>query len=153
MNNTIFWLSLAAYALHIMEEFFYNWRDWARNILKLPVDWTGFYITNTVVLFLGITCASIGWSNPTLALSYPALMLINAIFFHIVPTVAKKKFSPGLITACLLFIPISIIAFKQAIMNDVAIQSIGFALAEGVLIMAYPIILLKTKGLPFFNQS
>ena len=43
------WLALAAYALHILEEFAFDWRNWARTALHLPVDWPDFYVTNAVV--------------------------------------------------------------------------------------------------------
>lgn len=153
MDNTIFWMALAAYALHIMEEFFYDWQDWAQEVLHLQVNWTGFYVTNVVVLFLGVTSASIGWSNPIIALAYPGLMLINTIFFHIMPVIIKKKFSPGVITACLLFLPICFFTYKQAIDNGISISTILGSIFIGALIMAYPIVLLKTKDLPFFNQK
>lgn len=153
MDNSIFWMALGAYALHIMEEFFYDWRNWAQHILKIPVDWTGFYITNTAVLFLGVACAGIGWSKPLFSLAFPALMLINGIFFHVLPVVLTKKFSPGLITSCVLFFPVCFIAFRQAVYLDIRINTILQALGIGALLMAYPIILLKTKHLPIFNQK
>lgn len=153
MNNNIFWIALAAYALHILEEFFYNWKDWAQQVLGLPVDWTGFYITNVAVLFLGVVCASIGWSNPVIALAYPGLMLINTIFFHIMPVIVKRKFSPGVITACLLFLPTCFILFQEASYRGVSTATILAAIGIGALIMAFPVVLLKTKDLPFFNQK
>lgn len=153
MHQSIFWLALAAYALHIMEEFFYDWRNWAQRTLRLPVDWTGFYLTNTVVLFLGVASAGIGWDDPLLALAYPGLMLINGVFFHVVPTLLTKRFSPGLLTACGLFFPIGYFAFQQAIDRNVPVGTMMLAIGIGALIMAFPIVLLKTKDRPFFNQN
>ncbi len=152
MNNFIFWAAMVAYAIHIMEEFFYDWKAWANNVLKLPVDWTGFYITNTVVLFLGVACASVGWSQPAFALAFPALMMVNAIFFHVLPVIMKRKNSPGVFTAILLFLPISFKAYQQALLLKVSTTEIVLSAVAGILIMAYPIILLKTKDLPFFKQ-
>lgn len=153
MNPSIFWVALAAYALHMLEEFFYDWRNWAQRTLKLPVDWTGFYLTNTALLFLGVACASIGWDDPLLALAYPGLMLINGVFFHVLPTVVTKRFSPGLLTACGLFFPTCYFAFKEALTRQVEIGTIGAAIGLGTLIMAFPVVLLKTKDLPFFDQK
>ena len=153
MDNSIFWVALAVYALHILEEFFYDWQNWAQRTLKLSVDWTGFYVTNTGVLFLGIACASIGWRHPLLALAYPGLMLINALFFHIIPVIVTRQFSPGLITACLLFLPTCFWAFRQALAMQVSITTILLAIGVGVLLMGYPILLLRTKDLPFFDQK
>jgi len=41
-HEHILWIALAAYGLHILEEYELNWRDWARNVLRLPVDWGSF---------------------------------------------------------------------------------------------------------------
>ncbi len=152
-NQNIFWIAMAAYAIHMMEEFFYDWKNWANNTLHLPVEWSGFYVTNTAVLFLGIACASVAWSVAWFALSFPALMLINAFFFHVVPAICTKKFSPGLFTAILLFFPIGFYAFHQAVENDVPGAQIGGAFLIGALLMAFPIVLLKTRNLVFFRQG
>jgi hypothetical protein len=153
MNDTIFWVALAAYGLHILEEFFYDWKNWAQRTLKLPVNWDGFYVCNVIVLFLGLVCASINWQCPVLALTFPGLMLINAVCFHIMPIIITKRFSPGVITACLLFLPVCYFAFEQAIDFGVPVSNIFEAIGIGALLMAFPIILLKTKDHRFFNQK
>jgi hypothetical protein len=100
MNHEIWlWVATAAYGLHALEEFMLDWKTWANKVLKLPVDWPIFYVVNALVVVLGIIAAEIGWRLPALSLAFPALMLINAVFFHILPFVVKKKFSPGLISA------------------------------------------------------
>ena len=30
------WLCTAAYAIHVLEEFVFNWQSWARHVLHLP---------------------------------------------------------------------------------------------------------------------
>jgi hypothetical protein len=148
----IFWVALAAYALHILEEYNYDWKTWAQKILKLDVDWNTFYITNVIMLFVGLACAEIGWSHPTFSLIFPALMVINALFFHILPYIrSKRKFSPGLITAIFLFLPIGLACFNDAINLGVLTKSIVIAALCGAFLMAYPIFLLKTKNLDFFK--
>jgi Protein of unknown function with HXXEE motif len=149
----IFWIAMAAYAVHMMEEFFYDWKNWANHTLHLPVEWSGFYVTNTAVLFLGIACASVSWNVAWFALSFPALMLINAFFFHVLPVIRTKKFSPGLFSAILLFFPIGFHAFHLAVENNVSTPDILMAFLIGALLMAFPIVLLKTKSLSFFRQD
>jgi Protein of unknown function with HXXEE motif len=151
--NYIFWVALAAYALHILEEFTYDWKTWAQKVLKLDVEWNTFYVTNVIVLFIGVACAEVGWSHPTFGLLFPALMLVNAVFFHILPYIrSNRKFSPGMFTAILLFLPIGIKSFTMAIALGVYTNSLLIAGAGGILLMAYPIMLLKTKHLDFFKQ-
>jgi hypothetical protein len=48
------------YALHTLEEFIFDWRDWARAVLQLPVERSTFYVTNF---------ASLCWASSVLALS------------------------------------------------------------------------------------
>jgi hypothetical protein len=148
----LFWVALAAYAFHILEEYNYDWKTWAQKILKLDVDWNSFYIANIVVLFFGIACAEVGWSHPTFSLMFPALMVVNALFFHILPYMrSKRKFSPGMITAIFLFLPIGLGIFNTALGLGVHTKSIIIATICGTLAMAFPIFLIKTKNLDFFK--
>jgi len=148
------WVAVAAYGLHIMEEFTFDWKNWANRVLKLPVDWPTFYVTNCVVIVLGIAAAEIGWRMPALSLAFPALMIINAVFFHIAPFVGKKKFSPGLITAVILFLPLGGWLFYGAKMDDaLTMEDAVLAFVLGAVVMAYPIVMVKVKDKRFFKQD
>ena len=63
-----------------------------------------FSVTNSVVVALGIAQAMLA---PTLILApliYASLMIINAVFFHILPMIrGSGRFSPGVVTAIVLF--------------------------------------------------
>jgi hypothetical protein len=149
----IFWVALAAYGFHILEEYTYDWKTWAQKIVKLEADWNSFYVTNVIMLFFGIACAEVGWAHPTFSLIFPFSMVINALFFHIMPYVrSKRKFSPGLITGIFLFLPIGIASFITATNLGVQTKSIILALLGGAFVTAYPIFLLKTKNLDFFKS-
>ena len=79
-----------------MEEYTFNWRDWARGALGLPVEWNDFYVTNAVVIVLGIVSAELAPALPVAPLAYASLMLINAVLFHIWQVIrAKGRFSPA----------------------------------------------------------
>jgi hypothetical protein len=151
----ILWIALFAYALHVVEEYMFDWKGWAINVLKLSVDWVIFALVNGVVIVLGISCASVGWSLPAYALCLPALMWINATFFHILPfLVTKGRFSPGLGTAILLFYPISIWAYYGAYRDGVlSVSTLILSLIIGALLMASPIVMLKLRLHPYFNQN
>lgn len=145
------WLCVAAYSVHILEEFVFDWRDWARNVLHLPAQWEDFYITNAVVIVLGIVAAQISPAWPAVALGFPALMLINGAFFHVAPVLwTRGRFSPGFITALLLFFPIGLGTIMSA-HPDGATLAIAFAV--GALLMATPIVFLKLKGKRYFDQA
>ena len=149
------WLCLAAYAVHILEEHALNWRDWARSVIKLPVEWSDFYVTNAVVVVLGVAAAGCVSGFPAVALGFPALMIINAILFHIVPVIRTKgRFSPGLFTAVVLFLPLGWLTMRRALQAGVVdAAGIFLAFVIGALLMATPIILLRIASLPYFQQD
>ncbi len=151
----ILWIAAFAYALHVVEEYMFDWKGWAINVLKLPVDWVIFALVNGVVIVLGISCSSVGWSLPAYALGLPALMIINATFFHVVPfLVTKGRFSPGLGTAVILFYPISIWSYYGAHLDGVlSISTFILSIIIGSLLMASPIVMLKLRLRPYFNQN
>ncbi len=152
---TLAWLSMAAYGAHILEEYTFDWRNWARNVMKLPVEWNDFYVTNALVVILGIAQAMLAERLPLAPLTYASLMLINAAFFHILPFVrARGRFSPGLATAVVLFLPLAIATWRRAAM-DGAVDPVTAILAIGIgaMLMAYPVVMLNLKSTPYFRQD
>lgn len=151
----ILWIATFAYAIHIAEEFTFDWKNWAMNVLGLPVSWSHFAVVNGIVIVLGISCASVGWALPEYALCLPALMLINATFFHVLPFMTTKgRFSPGLGTAVILFYPIGVWAYWGASLDGVLtprVSVISFVL--GAALMASPIVMLKLRLRPYFQQD
>ena len=149
------WLALAAYGLHILEEYTFDWRNWARNVLTLPVEWDHFYVTNALVVVLGAVAAELAATQPMLALAFPAVMLINATFFHVGPfVVTRGRFSPGLITAVILFYPIGIACFRRvAADGHLDSGTLAGALALGAALMAAPVVMLKAKDRLYFRQD
>lgn len=84
-------------------------------------------------------------------LSYAALMLINASFFHVLPFIKTKgRFSPGLMTAVLLFYPLGIAEFVHA---GAGAGEIVLAFAVGAILMASPVAFLILKRRPYFRQT
>jgi hypothetical protein len=153
--ETLAWLSMAAYAIHILEEFTLDWRNWARSVIKLPVEWSDFYVTNAAVVALGIAQASLAPTLVVAPLIYASLMAINAIFFHILPFLATRgRFSPGLFTAVVLFPPLSWSVWRRAM--EEGNVDLGIALLSvvgGAALMAYPVVMLRLKSHPYFQQS
>lgn len=145
-HEFVLWILSAAYALHIMEEFCLDWKDWANTQLHLPVTWPHFYVVNAVVVVLGISVGMVGWRCPEFSLMFSALMLINAVFFHILPTVLQRTFSPGVITAVLLFLPLALWAYYGAWQDGVLTgRIVWISLLGGALLMASPIVFIKMQ--------
>ena len=150
----VLWLMLFAYALHILEEHTLDWLGWARSTLKLELSWADFYVTNAIVVVAGICTAMMGWQLPEVSLMFPALALVNALLFHIGPTLVQRRFSPGTISAVLLFLPVGIWSYYGAYLDGALTIQIGVVSAiGGAVLMAYPIVLLRLKGrLPNYNK-
>ena len=55
----LLWLATAAYGVHILEEYQLNWRDWARGVIGLPVEWSDFYVVNALVIVFGVVAANL----------------------------------------------------------------------------------------------
>jgi hypothetical protein len=149
------WVATAAYGLHVFEEFSLNWRDWARAVIGLRVEWSDFYVVNALVIVLGIVATNLASAAPAVALSFPALMLINAVFFHIVPVIVTRgRYSPGVATAIVLFLPIGYACFHvagAAGLLDTGALVASFAIAAAL--MAYPIVLIRLRSRPYFHQE
>jgi len=154
MHAYILWIATTAYALHIAEEYTFNWKAWASSLSKLPVDWAHFALGNAVVVVFGVSCSAVAWSAPIYALSLPALMLINATFFHVLPfLLTRGRFSPGLGTAVVLFYPLAIWAYVGASVDGVlSRKTFLLSVLVGAGLMATPIVMLKLRLHSYFRQ-
>ena len=148
------WLAFAAYGIHILEEYSFDWRNWARAVIGLPVEWTDFYLTNALVLVIGIAQAELAPALALAPLAFAALMLINATFFHVLPFICTRgRFSPGIVTAIFIFYPLGIGEFAKATAERRLSFGIAIgAFAIGAALMAYPIVMLNLKARPYFRQ-
>jgi hypothetical protein len=150
----LLWLATACYGIHILEEYQLDWRDWARSALRLPVEWSDFYLVNALVIVLGVVAANLAaW--PGIALAFPALMLINTTFFHVLPVVRMRgRFSPGLFTALVLFYPVGIACYWRAAADGrLSGTVLAGSLVLGAALMASPVVLLLIKDKPYFRQD
>lgn len=145
------WLCVAAYGAHVLEEYVFDWRNWAEQVLHLPARWDDFYVTNCLVIVVGVTAAMIAPEYPAVALGFPGLMLINATFMHVLPFIAKRgRFSPGLITAVLLFWPLGWCTMAAAQLD---VRAVVTALVTGALLLATPIGFIVMKQQKYFDQT
>src|ERR1700722_10336301 len=145
------WLCVAAYGFHVVEEFIFDWRNWARQVLHLPARWEDFYVTNCLVIVLGIVAVEIAPEFPAIALGFPGLMLINGTFMHVFPFILKGgRFSPGLITSILLFWPIGTCTMLAA--NPDA-RTVIIGLFVGAAMLATPIGFIVLKQRAYFDQE
>jgi len=146
-HEYILWISLFAYTFHIYEETVMDWKTWAEFISKFnDLRWNDFYVANGAVIVAGACTAMVGWKLPSFGLLLPTLQLINGLFFHLIPTVYYHKYSPGVITACLLFFPVGLWAYWGAFVDGVLTLGVLFtSLTFASLVMAAPFFFLKLR--------
>jgi hypothetical protein len=134
-----------ATVLHILEEYALDFVGWIHSALSINVSWEQFHIVNIAVVLFAVCGAMIGWQLPEVSLIAPALVIINAIFFHIGCSVVLWRYSPGAISSALLFIPVGIWAYYGAYRDGVLtrrallLSLLGGALWHVYLLLLFPI--------------
>jgi hypothetical protein len=113
-HDYVLWILVMAFAAHVLEEYRLHWVEWATSALGLHVDAVTFFLVNAAAMVIAIAAAIIGWRLPEVSLALPASLLTNALLFHILPTVAQGRFSPGTITAVVLYLPLCAWAYRCA---------------------------------------
>ena len=135
-NEWTLWVVAASCVLHPAEEYFTGWQVWAHQALGIVMPTATFVIANTLLAVCAFLCArQVGWRRPALSLVIPVATLVNAIFFHILPTIVQGRVSPGLYTAALLYVPFSSWALVGAARDGVAPRAIATAVVLGTLMM------------------
>jgi hypothetical protein len=105
-----------AVALHIAEEWFGGFIDWARLVMEVNIEAEQFLAINTIGLVLFVIGCASAYREPRAAwigVSLAALVGVNAIV-HTVLSVAVGEYSPGTITGLLLYVPMSVIIIRWA---------------------------------------
>jgi len=130
------WVVAVSCVQHPTEEYFTGWQGWARQTLGIAIPTATFLIANTLFAIIAFLLAhQVGWRRPALSLVIPAATLVNAIFFHILPTIVQGRISPGIYTAVLLYVPFSSWALIGAARDGVGRTAIATALVAGTLRM------------------
>lgn len=105
----------AAAVLHITEEFFLpgGFMNWVKkNVPRLADRFTVklAVIVNGLFLLLCLSAVFLGGRYPLFALSIAGLVLVNGTA-HLISCIAKRSYSPGLITSLLFYIPLPVYIF------------------------------------------
>lgn len=114
------WAMPAAYALHICEEFGTGFPAWMNQHMHASMTNTMFLLDNA--LFMAILLSLSAWASLStsrlsafLFLGWASGNLFWNFIFHLATTLIADSYSPGLVTASLLYYPISIWAGVLAV--------------------------------------
>ncbi|MBI2239825.1 MAG: HXXEE domain-containing protein [Magnetospirillum gryphiswaldense] len=136
------WVMPAAYAIHIPEEFLTGFPAWMATHMHASMDAQGFMLNNA--LFMAILLSVSLWASKTRSalpafvhLSWASGNLFWNFIFHLWTTVQADSYSPGLVSATLLYYPISIwagvLAVKERRLTPGAVFG-AFAIGAGLML-------------------
>jgi hypothetical protein len=140
------WVVAVSCALHVAEEYLTGWQAWALETLGIVMPTTRFLAMNAVLVLAALFLARIGWRRPALSLVIPAATLVNAVFFHILPTIVQQRVSPGVYTATLLYVPFSSWAYLGAWRDGVPRRTMAVAFTIGTLLMITVVLCARWLG-------
>lgn len=134
----IIWIMPAAFSLHIVEEYIGGFPAWVTHVLRGSFNNFAFALNNA--LFLAILTGLTLWvrkSTSQLAVFLLIAWASGNIFwdglFHVLTTAQFDRYSPGLITASVLYLPISLIIGIATLRSGaLSVKSFFGALALGL---------------------
>jgi Sec-independent protein secretion pathway component TatC len=137
------WAPFLAAVLHIVEEFvwpggFLEWYKAYRPEIAKSLTPRFIVIVNALLLFTTASAGFQGFSQNGVALwlTTASIELGNA-GYHVLGTIRTKRYSPGVVTGVLLYVPISLYGYWFFVTNGLASHgTAAIALALGLL---YPV--------------
>src|SRR4051812_11952887 len=117
MNSVLFWALPIAAAAHIFEEFVFpgGFKAWyARYRPETATSFTpAFAIGINALLLVGCVSPLLNGTSPqSIALWLTlAALLVGNMGFHARAALKMREYSPGLVTALLLYLPLGVVGF------------------------------------------
>jgi hypothetical protein len=137
--QTLLIITIPAAMVHVAEEYKFGWVEWANNFIS-GVTVKQFMVINCFFMLLCILAAILNKSLMLFSSSIFSLLLINALA-HIAPTIKQKKYSPGLFSSILLFIPIGILGYVSILSdNSMSLSELVISIIIGLSWMSVPFI-------------
>jgi hypothetical protein len=110
------WLLVAAYALHILEEWFGGFPEWLAVVAGAPLPRDAFVLINAVALAAmaaATRTATRDESRGWLAIVVAAILFANGLL-HLLASVVTRTYSPGVITGVVFYLPLGQLALLRA---------------------------------------
>ena len=139
----LIWIMPAAFMLHIVEEYRGGFPAWVTNVLGGSFNDLAFAFNNAA--FLAIMVGLIVWvskSNSRIAVFLLIAWSSGNIFwdalFHVLTTARFNRYSPGLITSSVLYLPISLVVGTAALQSQsLSAKAFLGALASGLCLLVF----------------
>ncbi|MGA7395951.1 MAG: HXXEE domain-containing protein [Solirubrobacterales bacterium] len=149
-HSWVLWVGVIAAVIHVLEEYALGWVAWANHELGprlgIEVTETGFLLSSVSLVFGALAGAAIGWWGPAISLAIPALFVINAVFFHMLPSARTERIIPGTISAVFIYLPVAAWMYWAAAEDGhLSFGTFILSFILGAAFMAWPIALLYLK--------
>jgi hypothetical protein len=141
--RNVIWLMPAAYLLHIVEEYLGGFPAWVTHDVHGRFDNVAFAYNNLAFMAILVTLVSVNYQRRTQVRSVALVVFASAnlfwdALFHLGMTPVLNRYSPGLITAMLLYYPICLligaVIIKEKILSP---RRFGLALTGGLAVFAF----------------
>src|SRR5688572_1337234 len=112
----LLWPFVPAYAIHVAEEWFAGFPGWAARITGHPIPRTAFIVINAVAmvsLLAAVRAATRDERHGWMAVGIATIFLVNTAA-HAVGAVITQSYAPGLISAVILYVPLSSLTMVRA---------------------------------------
>jgi Protein of unknown function with HXXEE motif len=113
----VLWLLLVAAVLHVVEEWVWpgGFLSWFRELVGFAegLSMRLAVAVNAAFLALMAAAAIVADANPRFSLSAASLCFANGVL-HVVGTVRTNRYSPGLVTGAVLYLPLAVAAYAAA---------------------------------------
>ncbi len=138
----LYGLILLAAIIHVLEEYYTGWLDYAQKYAKnvKKVDFIVINIIFVIIVFISTLLVILTQTQTIFNLAVVFLIFINALI-HIIPSIVLRRYIPGLISALIGYLPVSIwIIGYDYVSKQFNLMEIFISLIIGLLLMALPFI-------------
>ena len=138
-HRTFLIVAVFAVIIHILEEYRFDWVKWANDFIP-GIAFGQFIIVNALFVILCLMAAIVGGGSIVFSSSIFSLLLVNSLI-HITTTIKLGKYSPGLVSAVLIFIPLGLYGYNNLFKQDMITgKEFMISMFVGILWMSFPLI-------------
>ena len=141
----LIWLMPAAFALHIVEEYGGGFPGWVTHVVGGAMSAPMFLVNNA--FFMAVLLALTAWSGIARTTTANAVLIAWAsanlfwdFLFHVGTVPLFDRYSPGLVTATLLYFPISVaVSWAAVAQHALSPRAFQASSAVGFVLMGFVI--------------
>lgn len=141
--RAVIWLMPAAFVLHIAEEYLGGFPTWVNDDVHGTFDNLAFALNNVAFMVILVTLVTLNFRFSAAPLRIALVVFASGnlfwdALFHLSTTAALNAYSPGTVTAMLLYYPISILV-ALVIIKEGILRKLPFfcAVAGGLLLFGF----------------